>query len=102
MVLDKENRSGEATSSRNSGVIHAGMYYPNNTLKHKLCLRGNQLLYEYSEARKIPHKKTGKYIVATNEKEITKLEKIYKKLSYNLLEAEVGIEPAWTDLQSAA
>ena len=53
------------------------MYYPNNTLKHKLCLRGNQLLYEYAEARKIPHKKTGKYIVATNEKEITKLEKIY-------------------------
>ena len=52
------------------------MYYPNNTLKHKLCLRGNHLLYEYAKLRKIPHKKTGKYIVATNKKEITKLEKI--------------------------
>lgn len=77
MVLDKENRSGEATSSRNSGVIHAGMYYPNNTLKHELCLRGNQLLYEYAKLKKIPHKKTGKYIVATNKKEISKLEKIF-------------------------
>ena len=53
------------------------MYYPNNTLKHKLCLRGNHLLYEYAKSRKLPHKKTGKFIVATNKKEIIKLEKIF-------------------------
>ena len=52
VVLEKAERSGESTSSRNSGVIHAGMYYPVNSLKAKLCVEGNSLLYDYAKKKK--------------------------------------------------
>lgn len=54
------------------------MYYPNDSLKHNLCVRGNELLYKYALEKKIPHKKNGKYIIASSKKEIPKLEKIYE------------------------
>ena len=60
LIVEKEGRSGESTSSRNSGVIHAGMYYPDNTLKARLCVEGNALLYEYAEKKGIDHKKDWK------------------------------------------
>ena len=52
LVLEKEHRSGEEISSRNSGVIHAGMYYSTNTLKAKLCVDGNRYLYDYLKNKK--------------------------------------------------
>jgi L-2-hydroxyglutarate oxidase LhgO len=76
IVLEKNERAGDVTSSRNSGVIHAGIYYPENFLKTKLCVEGNKLIYEYAKEKRINHKKYGKYIIATNKKELSNLETI--------------------------
>jgi L-2-hydroxyglutarate oxidase LhgO len=70
VVVEKENSFGLHTSSRNSEVIHTGHYYPPGSLKAKLCVEGNQLLYKYLEEHSIPHRKTGKIIVANDEEEI--------------------------------
>ena len=56
IVLEKNDRAGDVTSSRNSGVIHAGIYYPEDFLKSKLCVEGNRLIYEYAKSKKINHK----------------------------------------------
>ena len=66
VVLEKDSRAGEGISSRNSGVIHAGIYYPNESLKTKFCLLGNKLLYDYAKAKNIDHKRIGKYIIASS------------------------------------
>ena len=76
IVLEKNDRTGDVTSSRNSGVIHAGIYYPENFLKTKLCVEGNRLIYEYAKDKKINHKKYGKYIIASNKTELSNLEAI--------------------------
>ncbi len=73
MVLEAASGIGTGISSRNSEVIHAGIYYPQGSLKARLCVRGNQLLYRYCEERDIDHKRCGKLIVATSEAPIVKL-----------------------------
>lgn len=74
VVVEKESSFGMHTSSRNSEVIHAGHYYPPGSLKAKLCVEGNRLLYQYLEVHSIPHKDTGKIIVANDASEIRVLE----------------------------
>jgi len=69
-VVEKHSTFGQETSSRNSEVIHAGIYYPKGSLKARLCVEGNALLYEYCRKYDIPHKNCGKLIVATSEEEI--------------------------------
>ena len=69
VIIENEESFGTHTSSRNSEVIHAGIYYPKNSLKAQLCVRGKHLLYRYCHSRNIPHKQIGKLIVATNESE---------------------------------
>lgn len=64
IVLEKNRRAGEETSSRNSGVIHSGIYYAKGSLKARLCVRGRELLYEYCSDRGIAHQRCGKIIVA--------------------------------------
>ncbi|KAK9951364.1 hypothetical protein M0R45_006811 [Rubus argutus] len=76
LVLDSASTFGTATSSRNSEVIHAGIYYPPNSLKAIFCVRGRELLYKYCSQRQIPHKQIGKLIVATASSEIQKLHNI--------------------------
>lgn len=76
LVLEKELSFGKETSSRNSEVIHGGMYYPAGTLKTCLCIKGRRLLYEICEKKNIPCKKIGKLIVAIEKKELPGLEKI--------------------------
>jgi L-2-hydroxyglutarate oxidase LhgO len=78
-VFEKNHSFGLETSSRNSEVIHAGIYYPEDSLKAKLCVEGKSLLYELCNRHGIAHKKLGKIVVAANEKEITQLEKLYEQ-----------------------
>lgn len=79
LVVERHESFGMETSSRNSEVIHAGIYYPENSLKAKLCVEGNRMLYEYCGRRGVPHKRIGKYIVAVDEGEIDAMENIYSR-----------------------
>lgn len=89
LVLEKNESFGLETSSRNSEVIHSGVYYPENSLKAKLCVRGRRLLYEFCEKYEINHKKTGKLILALNEEEEKELFNIFERGKINGVE---GIE----------
>ena len=66
-VLEKNPSFGQETSSRHSGVIHSGIYYPQGSLKSRLCVEGNKLLYEICRKYDVDHKQTGKLIVAAEE-----------------------------------
>lgn len=77
-VLEKHSRPGLETSTHNSGVVHGGIYYPAGTLKSKLCIDGRPLLYEFCATHKVPHEKCGKLIVATDDSEIPRLEKLFQ------------------------
>lgn len=79
IVLEQNSAIGEETSSRNSEVIHAGIYYPKESLKAKLCVRGRELLYKYCESHAIEHQRLGKLIVATNIEQLGKLNAIFDK-----------------------
>lgn len=76
LVVESAGTFGTGTSSRNSEVIHAGIYYPSKSLKARFCVRGKELLYKYCSDRGIPHKQLGKLIVATSVAEIPKLENL--------------------------
>ncbi|RUU11353.1 NAD(P)/FAD-dependent oxidoreductase [Mesorhizobium sp. USDA-HM6] len=67
LILEAADAIGTETSSRNSEVIHAGIYYPQGSLKARLCVAGRDMLYRYSTERSIPHRRCGKLIVATDE-----------------------------------
>ena len=73
-VLERHPRPGLDTSTHNSGVIHAGLYYPAGTLKTRLCVEGRPLLYEFCRDRGIAHARCGKLIVAHDDTEIARLE----------------------------
>jgi len=76
LVVEKERYIGAHTSSRNSEIIHAGLYYPVNSLKARFCVAGRQRLYEYCAARGVATKRIGKLVVATDETEIPLLTKV--------------------------
>ncbi|XP_039114022.1 L-2-hydroxyglutarate dehydrogenase, mitochondrial isoform X1 [Dioscorea cayenensis subsp. rotundata] len=73
LVVESASTFGTGTSSRNSEVIHAGIYYPPNSLKARFCVKGRELLYRYCADRQIPHQQIGKLIVATRVSEVPKL-----------------------------
>lgn len=66
LLLEKESVIGSGTSSRNSEVIHAGLYYEPESLKALLCVRGRRMLYDYCDERRVPHRQCGKLVVATD------------------------------------
>jgi L-2-hydroxyglutarate oxidase LhgO len=79
LILESEDAFGTGTSSRNSEVIHAGIYYPAGSLKARLCVEGRLMMYDYCHARGIPHQRCGKLIVATSQDQIARLSEIQKK-----------------------
>ncbi len=89
LVLEQHSQFGEETSSRNSEVIHAGIYYPKGSFKARFCVEGKSMLYQYCQDFHIPHRKVGKLIVATHPNERVTLDSILKK----------AVENGVTDLQ---
>lgn len=83
ILLEKESGYGTGVSSRNTEVIHAGIYYKTGSLKASLCVRGKHLLYEHCEKYGVRHKRIGKLFLATTDREASKLELICKQASEN-------------------
>jgi len=94
VVLEAESEIGMHTSSRNSEVIHAGLYYGDDTLKARLCVQGRELLYRYCEDRQIPHRRIGKLIVASQENERERLKAIQTQAIRNGVDDLIFIDPA--------
>jgi L-2-hydroxyglutarate oxidase LhgO len=76
-VLEREARFGHATSTRNSGVIHAGLYYPAGSLKATLCIEGRDRLYAFCEQYGVPHERCGKLVVPASDDERHDLQRLY-------------------------
>lgn len=79
LVIEKNVRKGDEISSRNSEVIHAGIYYPNDSLKTQLCIRGRQLMYKICQTYHIPFQKIGKWIIGNGDEDGEYLTKLKKK-----------------------
>lgn len=82
-IIEKEPRLAVHQSGHNSGVIHAGIYYKPGSLKAKLCVEGLHLSYKYLDEKKIPYKKCGKLIVATNDLEVERL--MVRRTAFDIL-----------------
>jgi L-2-hydroxyglutarate oxidase LhgO len=83
IVIEHHPAIGMETSSRNSEVIHAGLYYPGGSLKARLCVEGRDALYAYCEQRAIPHRRCGKLVVATSDAQLDKLAAILAQARAN-------------------
>src|SRR5690348_7075398 len=102
LVLEAEEAIGTGTSSRNSEVIHAGIYYTPGSAKATLCVAGKPLLYAYCEARGVAHRRCGKLIVAADQEQVKTLQKIgatarangVHDLQWLTADEAKGLEPA--------
>ncbi len=83
LVLERHAHPGMETSSRNSEVIHAGMYYPPGSLKARFCVAANPALYRWCELHRIPHRRIGKFIVATSAEEEPELARLMERAALN-------------------
>jgi len=83
VLLEAEDHIGTGISSRNSEVIHAGIYYPADSLKARLCVAGNRALYAYCEARHVAHRRCGKLIVATDASQVEALRQLQHRAAAN-------------------
>lgn len=101
-IIEKESSLGCHASGRNSGVLHAGIYYPPQTLKAQLCLKGNLLLQDYCIEKKLPLIKTGKVIVARTEAELPTLKNLYERAQLNGAKVELIDEQQLTQLEPNA
>ena len=86
IVAEATGGIGNGVSSRNSEVIHAGMYYPTGSLRARHCVRGRRMLYDFCATHGVPHKKVGKLIVAVDEKQTAKIEGIARQGEINGVE----------------
>lgn len=83
LLIDRATNIGTETSSRNSEVIHAGLYYPHNSLKGKLCFTGRELLYKYCEEHSVPYNRCGKLIVANTGQQLSILRSLELQAAAN-------------------
>ena len=99
IVLERHSAIGTETSARNSEVIHAGIYYPAASLKAKLCVEGRHRLYAYLGSHGLPHRRCGKFIVATDEAQVADLQGIAARARANGVEdiAEISALAAQRD-----
>lgn len=97
VLLERETRPLHHTSSRNSEVIHAGLYYAAGSWKARLCAPGRRILYDYLQARRLPHRRSGKLVVAVEAEELDKLAEVRAIAERN------GVESiAWLDRAALA
>lgn len=85
LLIEKHSSFGQETSSRNSEVIHSGIYYPHGSLKSEHCKVGRNELYRFCQGNRIPHRQCGKYVIATNIDEEESLEKLASHCEYEIV-----------------
>lgn len=86
LMLERHALIGSETSSRNSEVIHAGIYYPQGSLKARLCVQGRRLLYAFAERARVPHRRCGKLVLAVEPTELETLERLQVRATDNGVE----------------
>jgi L-2-hydroxyglutarate oxidase LhgO len=86
LVLEKEPAIGQGVSSRNSEVIHGGLYYPSGSQKARFCVQGRRALYAFLDSHKIDYRRCGKLVVATEEAEVSRIEAIFRQATANEVE----------------
>lgn len=90
-ILEKNRKAGQEISSRNSEVIHSGLYYPQTMLKSRLCVEGRQLLYEYCRENRVPFQNCGKLLIACTLEEHLELERLAEQARIN------GVRCRWVE-----
>src|SRR5512143_1154042 len=93
-VLEQDKAIGQGVSSRNSEVIHGGLYYPTGSLKARLCVEGRRRLYAFLEAHQVAHDRCGKLVVATAPEEVSRLDAIYEQAITNGVEGMARLTKA--------
>jgi L-2-hydroxyglutarate oxidase LhgO len=98
-VLEREGKTGRATSTHNSGVIHAGLYYPTGSLKARLCVEGRDRLYEFCATHQVPHQRCGKLVVAHDDHEAEQLVALKQKAHENGVTSVVDVDGSFVKQQ---
>jgi L-2-hydroxyglutarate oxidase LhgO len=93
-VLEKERAIGQGVSSRNSEVIHAGLYYPTGSLKARLCVEGRRRLYAFLDTHRVAYDRCGKLVVATDASEVAHIEEIERQAQINGVEGVASLTAA--------
>ena len=94
-LLEREAKPGRATSTHNSGVIHAGLYYPQDSLKATLCVEGRDRLYRFCETHAVPHSRCGKLVIAADDREAHELEALQAKSHANGVTSVMTVDAAF-------